>query len=89
MDHPTIIAVNKEERFLAAKLLSESIMSTQASHIVEDLLEQHPEYQDFCDVSRTLESGFYRIMREDYAMVLQAGRWEPVPLERILSDLQS
>jgi UTP--glucose-1-phosphate uridylyltransferase len=89
MDHPTIIAVNKEERFLAAKLLSESIMATQASHIVEDLLEQHPEYQDFCDVSRTLESGFYRIMREDYAMDLQGGRWEPVPLERILSDLQS
>jgi UDP-N-acetylglucosamine pyrophosphorylase len=76
MEHPTIIAVEKQERFLAAKLLSESIMTTRASEFAPKLLEKRSEYQQFCDVSIKLETGFNRLMRDVYRMELNHDRWE-------------
>ena len=84
MEHPTIIAVRKQDRFLAAKLLSESIMTTEASLFVPRLLKEHPYYHDFCDFSLTLEKGFHRLMKKSYGMTLQNDRWDPIALNTII-----
>lgn len=83
MEHPTIIAVRKRDRFLAAKLLTESIMTTQASSIVPKLLEANPDYRDFCDVSTELEQGFYHIMHQRYKMKLVDRVWVPLSIAEI------
>lgn len=75
MEYPAVIAVHKHQRFLAAKLLSESIMSTRASRYAEELLEHNSEYRDFCDVSLKLEEGFHAMMREVFDLKLTDGRW--------------
>ncbi|MGM0431230.1 MAG: UTP--glucose-1-phosphate uridylyltransferase [Spirochaetota bacterium] len=83
MDHPAVIAVDKHKRFLAAKLLSESIAATQASTIVPQLREQKPEYEDFCTVSLQLEKGFFDMMKHAYQMRLEDGVWKPLKAEEI------
>jgi UDP-N-acetylglucosamine pyrophosphorylase len=75
MEYPAVIAVNKHQRFLAAKLLSESIMSTRASRYAEELLERNSDYRDFCEVSLKLEQGFYSMMEEVFALKLTERRW--------------
>lgn len=85
MEHPVILAVHKHERFLAAKLLSESIMATRASEIAPRLLEAVPEYEDFCAVSLELEKGFEVMMKDIFKMESVGGIWEPIPWERLRS----
>ncbi len=83
MEKPVIIAVNKQERFLAAKLLSESIMTANAHLYTDELLKADASYRDFCDVSLSLEKGFIELMEHTYGMRRQHGRWVPLPLEEL------
>lgn len=83
MENPLIISVHKSNRFLAAKLLSEAIVTTKADELVPLLLNEHPEYQEFCNSILSAQLGFSKIMREVYAMRLVNGEWEPIPLNEI------
>lgn len=84
MDKPLILAVEKPDRFLAAKLLSELIMTQRADSIAPLLTRANVEYSDFCSVSLELQKGFFRVMSTTYAMEIVDGRWVPIPIDRLL-----
>ncbi len=83
MKNPIMIAVHKKERFLAAKLLSEAIMTSEAGHIAPKLLEGNSSYKNFCDVSLDLEKGFHSLMSQSYGMSLIDGAWKPLRIEQL------
>ncbi len=83
MENPIMIAVHKQERFLAAKLLSEAIMTSKADKIAPVLQKSNPSYKNFCDVSLQLEKGFTKLMRESYGMSLIDGSWRPSNVEQL------
>lgn len=84
MDKPLILAVDKPDRFLAAKLLSELIMTQRADSIAPELLKANEKYSDFCAMSLELQRGFFSMMRQEYAMEIIDGRWVPIPINRLL-----
>ena len=81
---PLILSVAKENRFLAAKLLSEMIVTSTASRVIPQLRRQRPEYRAFCDQSLTLQQGLFRLMEHTYGMKEIHGRWVPRTLEELL-----
>ncbi len=81
---PLILSVAKENRFLAAKLLSEMIVTSTASQIIPQLKRLRPEYGAFCDQSLTLQQGLFRLLRGTYGMKEVNGRWVPQTLEELL-----
>lgn len=69
LDTMYIFAVNKYERFLAAKTLIENIIS---SGIALD----NPEYpEELKEISRKLSSGLYNKLAGEYGLELTHGRW--------------
>ncbi len=74
LDHPLILGVEKKQRFLAAKLLTDSLL-TSALH------RDHPwfahEGQTWAQISDTLHEGLTSLLAGPYAMKLEKGRWVP------------
>jgi hypothetical protein len=67
LDDPLFFAVPKERRFVAAKMLLELILTSAPAG---------PTASGGLDlVSASLREGLARLLREEYGLVLDAGRW--------------
>ncbi|QQO10493.1 UTP--glucose-1-phosphate uridylyltransferase [Breznakiella homolactica] len=61
-DNPRILAVSKEDRFLAAKMLMETLLASPVSARIDNSPEVPPEIRD---VSRGLRRGLGRLLEEE------------------------
>ncbi len=86
LDDFYVFGVDKYERFLAAKLLIESLMTSGIG--LED-----PRYpvdsdpaKDFKGVASKLHTGLAQKLETVYGMYLEGGRWHPIPVDQILDQ---
>ncbi|MEK6557147.1 MAG: UTP--glucose-1-phosphate uridylyltransferase, partial [Candidatus Margulisiibacteriota bacterium] len=83
MEDKTIIAVNKYERFLAAKLFVETLMNS-AVHM------SHPKYPEhFRNLASQMSVGFSNLLRFRYGLELIDGVWTPKTVEQWVGDRRS
>lgn len=69
LDNPLFFAVEKSSRFLAAKMLMETIMTS---------IPAGPEMGEFAAVSHALHTGLNTLMCTAYGLELRGDRWFPV-----------
>lgn len=86
MNNPLIFAVQKKKRFLAAKLLSEMILTSQADKLSEKMLAANPNYESLCAQSREMQDGLYTLLESTYGLKIKKGRWQPVPVENLIKS---
>ena len=89
LDDFYVFGVDKYDRFLAAKLLVESLMTSGVG--LED-----PRYptasdpaKDFKGVAARLHAGLKRKLETVYGMHLADGRWHPLPVARLVGQRSS
>ncbi len=68
LDRFLIFAIDKYDRFLAAKMLMETLLTSGIE------LERARRYQS---TATDLHNGLVRVLRRDYGLELQGGRWMP------------
>ncbi len=88
LDDPLIIGVNKYERYLAAKLLIESFMTSGL--MLEDSrfpTDTDPS-QDFKQTAENLFEGLKSSLNKVYGMKDSSEGWKPVPVEDLKSDIR-
>ncbi len=83
---PLIFAVQKKKRFLAAKLLSEMILTSQADNLSEKLLHANPKYVSLCRESRNMQKGLYTLLETTYGLKIKNSKWQPVPVEDLIQS---
>lgn len=76
MDRPVIFAVAKQERFLAAKLLVESFLTS--GRRLDDPVFQKPEHAALQTLAGVLHGGLKKLLAGPYRLSLRQGRWEPL-----------
>lgn len=81
---PLIFAVQKQKRFLAAKLLSELILTSQADKLYVKLLKANPNYENLCKGSRIMQKGLYTLLENTYGLRIKNGKWEPLSIEDLM-----
>jgi len=74
LDNLIIFAVNKNERFIASKLLIEN-MITSGLECCENYLNAHKD-SDFAMASRALQTGLKHCLETQYGLKLEDGRWK-------------
>ncbi len=74
LDHPLILGVEKTRRFLAAKLLTDSLL-TSALHRDNPWFSH--EGQPWAQIADSLHEGLKALLAGPYAMRLENGRWVP------------
>ncbi len=79
--HPLILAVDKPKRFLAAKMLSEMLLTSRADEIAPRLLSHDSSYKEFCNLSLAMQGGLHNLLEHTYGMRLAEGKWVPEPIE--------
>lgn len=83
---PLILAVEKSRRFLAAKMVFETFLT---SGLDLDRPEfQTPELQPLRHLGEELSWGLSELLRGPYGLVFRAGRWEPMSLEEVRARLE-
>ncbi|RKX79221.1 MAG: hypothetical protein DRP87_03825 [Spirochaetes bacterium] len=83
MDDFLIFGVNKHERFLAAKLLLETLLTSGIGLDNPDFpTTPHPE-KDMRAVAKRLHQGLTKKLQTAYGMKLKRGRWIPEKVERL------
>lgn len=82
MEKPLIFAVKKERRFLAAKLLLETFLSSPIGSTVETNPDIAPELKNS---SALLRSGFSSLLMSEYGFSTETheGHRDPLPLEEL------
>lgn len=79
LENPLIFAVEKQRRFLAAKLLIESYMTS-------GYLLDHYQGEDLSSLkvlAQGLNAGLKNLLEGPYGLVLRGSRWEPLSLEEL------
>lgn len=84
INHPLIISVSKQKRFLAAKLLSEMLITSQADILTPKLMSHNKSYEDFCILSCEMQSGLYTLLETVYGLQQKGGIWQPIPVEELI-----
>ncbi len=87
LDDFLVFGVNKYDRFLAAKVLLETLMTS-------GLKLDHPDYptderpeKDLQGTARRLHDGLKRKLVGEYGMSLENGRWVPKSVEQLTAEL--
>jgi len=80
MANPMFIAVNKDARFLAAKMYTELLMT---SGIGLDNANYPEEYRE---LATQLNQGLHSVLVKDYGMMLKDGKWQPLSIENLLPE---
>ena len=84
---PIIFAVDKYNRFLAAKLLVESML-TSGLHITDpDFPTSSDASQDLLYFGQRLHQGLIKLLKREYGMRMVKGRWEPRPVSELFSPI--
>ena len=86
INNPLIFAVQKKKRFLAAKLLSEMILTSQADKLSENLLAANPNYKSLCMQSLEMQDGLFTLLKTTYGLKIKNGRWQPIPVEDLIKS---
>ena len=81
LENPLIFAVEKNRRFLAAKLLIESFMTSGLK--LDDPRFQIPELKDLKVLATGLNQGLGNLLQGPYGMKLENLRWAPLTLEEL------
>lgn len=87
LDDFLIFGVDKYERFLAAKVLLETLMTSGLK--LNDRgypTDDRPEH-DLRGTARKLHSGLERKLRGEYSMTFTGGRWEPKSVAQLKTEL--
>jgi len=89
LEHPLVFGVDKYRRFLAAKLLLETLMTSGISL-------DHPEYpsssdpaKDLLGTARQLNAGLHWNLEHSYGMKRSGERWVPKSVDELRDELQS
>ncbi|MBN2655693.1 MAG: UTP--glucose-1-phosphate uridylyltransferase [Spirochaetales bacterium] len=75
LDDILIFAVDKYDRFLAAKLIMENLMTSGIK------TDDYPE--DLKELSEKLSTGLEKKLSTVYGLKLNKGRWEPLPADKL------
>ena len=86
LDNPLILGVNKYQRYLAAKLLIESFMTSGLMLESPDFPRHEDPEKDFRGTARNLFGGLKGNLTDIYGMELKADRWEPEPVSEIIDS---
>ncbi len=76
MDNPLVIGVNKNERFMAAKLLIEQILTSLAPALIE-----HPGNDENLRSFHHLHGALNQALKSRYQFNLSGDQWTPLPSE--------
>ncbi len=83
LDSPLILGVNKYRRFLAAKLLSETLM-TSGLELDNPAYPSDPDpTRDLRGTAKQLHAGLQSALERNYGFTLQNGQPEPLPADRL------
>ncbi|MBN2354238.1 MAG: UTP--glucose-1-phosphate uridylyltransferase [Spirochaetales bacterium] len=89
LERPLIFGVNKADRFLAAKLLLEGLL-TSGYRIDDPAFPREGESaRELHTLAMSLHSGLAEKLRTVYGMAEEAGRWRPKTLEEIDEEISS
>ncbi len=88
IDRPLILGVNKYQRYLAAKLLLESFMTSGLLLDEPDFPSHEDPAKDFRGTARNLYAGLKENLNEIYGMRLEGGRWSPVSVGGIIEGFK-
>ncbi|GAB6089720.1 UTP--glucose-1-phosphate uridylyltransferase [Spirochaeta dissipatitropha] len=85
LDGPLIFGINKYKRFLAAKLLLETMLTS--GRMPEQLKEcQDSKIRSLKQEADRLNSGLHELLVDVYGMTLENGRYRPLGLEELLKN---
>lgn len=81
IDDPLIFAVDKFDRFVAAKTFIESLMAS-------GLELNNPEYpEEFKKLSEKLHSSLVKKLKTDYGLELKNNKWVPKPIDQLKQEI--
>ena len=83
LDAPLILGVNKYERYLAAKLLIESFMTSGLLLDNEDYPSHEDPAKDFKGTAGNLYEGLRNNLKNIYGMEEKAGVWKPTAVKEL------
>lgn len=83
MDEFLVFGVDKFERFLAAKLLVETLLTSGTGLGKPGYPRNETLDRDLEPLSRKLHAGLVNRLEEAYGMRLAGGRWEPIPVHEL------
>ena len=88
LDNPLILGVNKYDRYLAAKLLIESFLTSGLMLDDKDFPEHEDPARDFKRTAENLFEGLKRNLDINYAMKNENGRWQPETLDELKKTIR-
>ncbi|ADK81984.1 UTP--glucose-1-phosphate uridylyltransferase [Sediminispirochaeta smaragdinae] len=77
LDHPLIFGVKKSERFLAAKLLTESLLTSGIGLDDPNFPDISKGSSSLRELGKVLNAGLCRGLSSNYGLTLKNGRWIP------------
>jgi UDP-N-acetylglucosamine pyrophosphorylase len=89
LDNPLILGVNKYERYLAAKLLLESFMTSGLLLDEPDFPSHEDPAKDFKGTAENLHKGLKGNLDSSYAMKLEGERWTPLQADIIINNFKA
>jgi hypothetical protein len=83
LDDILIFAINKYERFLAAKLLMENLMTSGTKINDPGYPSAEDESKDLHSIAAKLNTGLEKKLKNTYGLKLVKGQWMPQTLEEL------
>jgi UTP--glucose-1-phosphate uridylyltransferase len=87
--NPLIFAVKKKKRFLAAKLLSEMILTSQADKLSPKLLAADPNYDTLCTQCLEMQDGLFTLLKTTYGLKIENGQWQPIAVVDLIKSFSA
>jgi hypothetical protein len=87
LDDFLVFGVDKYDRFLAAKLLLETLMTSGLK--IDDPAyptDERPD-KDLRGTAQQLHEGLQKKLAGEYGMIFRDGRWEPKSVEELTAEL--
>ncbi len=81
LERPLILAVQKKRRFLAAKMIVDTFLTSALK--LDDPLFHSEELAGFADLARQLNEGLTDLLQGPYGLKQVGGYWEPLSPEEV------
>lgn len=89
LEHPLVFGVDKYQRFLAAKLLLETLMTSGISLDHPDYPHSADPAKDLLGTARQLNAGLHWNLEHSYGMKLSGDRWVPKSVDELRDDIET
>ncbi len=83
LESPLILGVNKYHRFLAAKLLSETLMTSGLELDNPDYPTDSDPTRDLLGTAKQLHKGLRSALERDYGFCIRQGRPQQLPVDKL------